>query len=220
MITPKSGDSGYGGYVLDATLREILVNREFNDSYLKRLDPEFYQGQAYVHWSLNIEHRQVGWLKPIMLYKFRELLTHTMFRYALSCPIFVLMPDHFHMMWIGIMNESDQLPAMKHFRTRLNQALAALNRTLQSQAFDHVLKDDERQEDAFRDVCEYIARNPERANLIGVDRYAEYKYSGCIVPGYPEMKPFTDDYWPRFWRAYSYLNKNGLIRLRESHHEE
>jgi len=40
--------------------------------------------------------------------------------------------------------------------------------------------------------------------------------SGCIVLGYPELKPFAPDFWTRFWRAYSYLNKNGLIRLTES----
>lgn len=188
------------------------MKKDFDDSYLKRLEPGFYRGQAFVHWSLTIENRQEGWLKPIMLYKFRELLTHTMFRYELCCPIFVLMPDHFHMMWVGITEHSDQLPAMKHFRTRLNQVFAALDQKLQSQAHENVLKEDQRKEDAFHDVCEYIARNPERANLIDVDGYADYKYSGCIMPGYPELKPFTADFWTRFWRAYSYLNKNGLIR--------
>ena len=193
----------------------VLVNKEFDDSYLKRLEPEFYRGQAYVHWSLTIKDRQQGWLQPIMFYKFRELLTHTMFRYGLCCPIFVLMPDHFHMMWVGIFEGTDQLPAMKHFRTRLNETLAVINQTLQLQPYENVLKDDERKEDAFHDVCEYIARNPERAGIIEVDRYAGYKYTGCIVPGYPELKPFADDFWMRFWRAYSYLNKNGLLRLYE-----
>ena len=150
-----------------------------------------------------------------MLYKFRELLTHTMFRYGVCCPIFVLMPDHFHMMWIGILEKSDQRPAMKHFRTRLNETLAVLDHKLQAQPYENVLKEDERQEDAFHDICNYIARNPERAGLVETDKYADYKYSGCIVPGYPEMKPFNSDFWPRFWRAYSYLNKNGLTRMFE-----
>ena len=151
--------------------------------------------------------------KPIMYYKFRELLTHTMFRYGLCCPIFVLMPDHFHMMWMGIVDGSDQLPAMKHFRTRLNETLNVLNQELQSQAYENALIDDDRKEVAFHDVCEYIARNPERAGLIEVDQFAGYKFSSCIVPGYPEMKFFADDFWTRFWRAYSYLSKNGLLRL-------
>ncbi len=55
-------------------------------SYLKRLPPEYYRGQAYVHWSLTIQDRKQGWLKPVTLYRFRELLTLTMFRYGLCCP--------------------------------------------------------------------------------------------------------------------------------------
>ena len=189
------------------------VKDEKDDSYLKRLPPEFYRGQAYVHWSLAIQDRKQGWLKPITLYRFRELLTHTMFRYGLCCPIFVLMPDHLHMMWIGILDGADQLPAMKHFRTRFNEALSVFDCELQEQGYEHVLKEYERIEEVFTEVCEYIARNPERAELVPPDGYANYKYSGCIVPGYPELKLFTPDFWTRFWRAYSYLNKNGLIRL-------
>ena len=192
------------------------MNNSFDDSYLKRLAPENYLGQAYVHWSLTIEDRKQGWLQPIVLYKFRELLTHSMFRYGLCCPIFVLMPDHFHMMWVGILDGADQLPAMKHFRCRLNDTLAMLDYKLQPQAYDNVLKDDDRTEEAFHGTCEYIARNPERAGLVEVNKYAQYKYGGCIVPGYPELKPFADDFWTRFWRAYSYLQKNGLLRVNET----
>ena len=192
------------------------MTKSFDDSYLRRLEPEYYRGQAYVHWSLTIQDRKHGWLQPILLYKFRELLTHAMFRYGLCCPIFVLMPDHFHMMWVGILDESDQLPAMKHFRKRLNETLVCLNFQLQPQGYENVLEDDNRIENAFHGVCEYIARNPERSGLVEVDQYATYKYSGCIVPGYPELKPFAGDFWGRFWRAYSYLQKNGLLRLRET----
>ena len=181
--------------------------------YLKRLPPEYYRGQAYVHWSLTMHDRQQGWLKPVLFYKFRELLTHTMFRYALCCPIFCLMPDHLHMMWLGILDRSDQLPAMKHFRTRFNESLRAIGFRLQNQAYDHVLREDERQEKAFTEVCEYIARNPERAELVEADCYANYRYSGCLIPGYPELRPFASDYWERFWRSLSYLRQEGLLRL-------
>ncbi len=79
-----------------------------------------------------------------------------------------------------------------------------------------MLKEYQRIEEAFTDLCEYIARNPERAELVPFDGYADYKYSGCIVLGYPELKPFALDFWTRFWRAYSYLNKKGLLRLTEA----
>ena len=180
--------------------------------YLRRLPPGNYRGQAWVHWSLTIDERKTGWLSPVFYYKFRELLTHSLFRHALCCPIFCLMPDHIHMVWIGILDQSDQLPAMKHFRKRLNGVLSCINMQLQGQAYDNVLDENERQESALMETCEYIARNPERAGLVSVDAYAEYKYSDCLVPGYPELKVFSSDYWMRFWRAYSFLRKNGLIR--------
>ena len=74
-----------------------------------------------------------------------------------------------------------------------------------------MLSDDESQEEAFKATCEYIARNPERADLVGVNQFANYAYSGCLVPGYPELKPFEPDFWMRFDRAVSYLRKNGLV---------
>ncbi|MEZ6137535.1 MAG: hypothetical protein R3C53_21825 [Pirellulaceae bacterium] len=65
--------------------------------HLRRLSREYYIGDAIVHWSVNIRDRRQGWLTAPFLYRFRELLTHTTFRYGLACPIFCLMPDHIHM---------------------------------------------------------------------------------------------------------------------------
>ena len=177
-------------------------------SYLKRLPPEHYRGQAYVHWITTIEDRRTGWLKPIFYCKFRELLTHTVFRYGLCCPVFCCMPDHFHMLWMGMTEASDQRPAMRFFRKRLNDVLWRIGYALQSQPYDRVLRDDERQQAAFESLVEYIARNPERKELIGVDCFRDYAYTECLVPGYPELSFKQDDFWPRFWRIESYLRSN------------
>lgn len=117
------------------------------------------------------------------------------------------MPDHIHMIWLGVWDTSDQKLAVKHLRTRLNHSLSVIGFELQDQAYDHVLQDDERQEKAFMDVCEYIARNPERSGLVATDGYQVYPYTGCLVPGYPELKPFASDFWMRFDRIVSYLCK-------------
>jgi hypothetical protein len=116
------------------------------------------------------------------------------------------MPDHIHLMWMGILESSDQKLAMRHLRTRLNDSLSRIG-----YAYDHVLRQEERQEAVFMATCEYIARNPERAGLVAVDEFAQYPYSGCLVPGYPELKPFEADFWTRFDRSVSYLRKNGLV---------
>ncbi len=157
--------------------------------------------------------RHTGWLDPKFYYRFRELLTHSQFRFAIACPIFCLMPDHVHLMWMGILDSSDQKLAMRHLRRRLNETLSRIGFELQDQPYDHVLREDERQEAAFIETCEYIARNPERAALVGVDQYADYPYSGCLIPGYPELRPFEPDFWTRFDRTVSYLRKNGVIHV-------
>ena len=178
--------------------------------HLKRLPREYYGGDAIVHWSATTLDRREGWLSAAFFYRFRELLTHTMFRYGLACPIFCLMPDHIHMVWMGLREDSDQLNAMKHFRPRCNQSLQRIGFELQDQAFDHVLKDEERRD--FQNVCEYIARNPERAGLVEPGGFALYGFSGCLVPGYPELRPFDQDFWNQFNKTVSFLRKDGLTR--------
>lgn len=183
---------------------------EMDRDYLRRLSPGHYRGQAYIHWSMTIDERKQGWLVPIFYYKFREILTHTMFRYGLTCPIYCCMPDHLHLLWIGILDGSDQRNAVKYFRRQLNPILEKLGVQFQKQPHDHVLREDERAKGAFEAVVEYIARNPERAQLIQSDGYRQYPYTGCLVPGYPELTPWQPDYWERFWRTRAYLRAHGF----------
>ena len=76
------------------------------------------------------------------------------------------MPDHMHMVWMGLCEGSDQLNAMKHFRTLCDASLQRIGFALHDQAYDHVFKDEEGRELEFHKVCEYIARNPERAGIV------------------------------------------------------
>lgn len=160
---------------------------------------------------MTIRDRRAGWLDARMYYHFRELLTHSQFRYAIACPIFCMMPDHIHLMWMGILESTDQKLGMRHLRARFNGSLSRIGYELQDQSYDYVLLEEERQEAAFMATCEYIARNPERSGLVAVDEFAKYPYSGCLVPGYPELKPFEADFWSRFDRSVSYHRKNGLV---------
>ena len=185
--------------------------QDYND-YLKRLPPEYYRGQAYVHWSMTMQDRKTGWLIPIFYYKFREIVTHAMFRYGLCCPIYCCMPDHIHLLWIGILEGSDQRNAAKFLRNQLNPVLEKLGARFQQQPYDHVLREEERERTAFEDVAEYIARNPERAGLVQPDCFQLYQYTGCLVPGYRDLEPWQDDYWDLFWRIYSSLREDGLVR--------
>ncbi|HVW01765.1 MAG TPA: hypothetical protein VHB77_15545, partial [Planctomycetaceae bacterium] len=174
------------------------------------LPPEFYRGQAYVHLSLTMEDRATGWLTPALHCAFREVLAHTMFRFGLCCPIYCCMPDHMHLLWVGIADDSDQRRAMRYFRRQMAPALDTFNVRFQSQGYDHVLRNEERTESAFEAVAEYIARNPERKQLVAQDGWRSYPYTGSLVPGYPELNPGESAYWQRFWKVYSHLRHRGL----------
>lgn len=189
---------------------------EGQNDYLKRLPREYYRGEVAVHWSMTIDDRRTGWLIPIFYYKFREVLTHTMFRYGLCCPIYCCMPDHIHLLWMGLRADSDQLVAAKYFRKQINPVLEKLDVRLQQQGHDHVLRDDEREVTAFENVVDYIARNPERAGIVRVDTCREYPFTGCLIPGHPDLSLWQPDFWERFWRVCSYFKQHGLFRVEES----
>ncbi len=178
--------------------------------HLKRLPVECYRGDATIHWSMTTRDRKTGWLTPVFLYRFRELLTHTCFRYGLACPIFCLMPDHLHMLWMGMRSDSDQLLAMKHFRKTTNESLKRIDIELQDQSYDHILLPEERDTAGFLIIFDYIARNPERALLVPFDGYATYRYTGCLVPGYPQLRLFTSDFWDQFERIISHIRREGM----------
>ena len=122
------------------------------------------------------------------------------------------MPDHIHLLWLGIRDSADQRLAMKFLRGQLNPVLEKLHARLQDQPYDHVLRDDERQGIALQNVVEYIARNPERKQLVPLGGYRDYPYTGCLVPGYPDLRPFQPDFWDLFDRLTSKLRQQGMCQ--------
>lgn len=170
-------------------------------STLPRLSREFYQGQAFVLWTHTIEGRTTGWLNEEFHQRFREALLHACHRYELATPVYALMPDHFHVIGLGLQNSSDQWLATAFLRKHLTAHLGA--HRLQDRAHDHVLRDSERTRGALEDACTYVFRNPERASL--VSDWRNWPYVGSVVPGYPRLDVRKDDYWERFWKIYNRL---------------
>ena len=176
------------------------LNRSF---YLPRLPREHYQGDAVVFWTLTIFDRAKGWLTPAFHQQFRELLLHTAAREGLLCPTYCLMPDHLHLVWMGLRLDTDQLNGMSFLRTYLEPALAPAK--FQPQPQDEVLREEQRKKNAFAKVCFYIAANPVRAELM--PETGQWPYTGCVVPGYPKLNPAQDDFWPKFWRLHAKLRQ-------------
>jgi putative transposase len=166
--------------------------------YLPRLSPEHYQGDAVVHWSLSIANRETGWLDDSFHARFREIMLHAAARQRMLCPIYCLMPDHLHLVWMGLGRDSDQRNGMKFLREHLAPFLRPCR--FQHQAHDHVLRERERTRNAFVSICHYILENPFEAEL--VSREKSWPFCGAIVPGYPTLHPLKDDFWRKFWKIY------------------
>ena len=171
------------------------TDRQF---YLPRLPREYYQGDAVVHWTLPVSRREPGWLDDRSHAAFRELLLHAAAREGLLCSTYCLMPDHLHLVWMGLRLDSDQLNGMAFLRRHLKPRLSP--QRFQHQAHDHVLKQEERCRNAFASVCNYILENPLRAELVKTLR--EWPFSGAVVPGYPTLHPLQEDFWRLFWKLY------------------
>lgn len=169
------------------------------NNYLPRLPRDYYLGNAVVHWSMPVAMCAKGWLTDALHRQFRELLLHTAAREGLLCPMYCLMPDHLHLMWMGLRFDTDQLNATAFLRTHLEPLLAPAH--FQHQAHDHVLKTSERRRGAFASVCSYILNNPVKAEL--VELAEDWLFSGAVVPGYPALHPFQRDFWVKFWKLYS-----------------
>jgi putative transposase len=166
--------------------------------YLPRLSPEFYQGDAVVHWTLTIFDRAAGWLNEKFHAQFRGLMLHAAARESLFCPTYCLMQDHIHLLWMGLRQGTDQRNGMSFLRTHLKRHLGPYK--FQPQAHDHVLGEEERKRDAFARVCFYVLANPVRAGL--VKEGDRWQYCGAIIPGYPAMHPLDKKFWPLFWKLY------------------
>ena len=181
----------------------ITPSKDWRKRSLPRLSPEHYRGHAFVFWTHCIEDRRTGWLSPAFHKTFREILLHASARYTLACPVYCLMPDHVHLLWLGMDPNSEQKQATKFLRQHLTPNLAPVE--WQRQPHDHVLDEKARERDAFQSTCHYIQENPVRQSL--VTEWTDYAYTGCMLPGYPELDIRTEDYWLRFWRIYAYGRK-------------
>jgi hypothetical protein len=133
--------------------------------YLRRLADASYRGTAAVHWSMTIAERRTGWLDTAHHAAMRELLLHTLARYHLACPVYCLMPDHGHFLWLGASPSADQRKAAAFFRRHWNLLLRARGCELQLQGYDHVLREEERKHGAFAAVATYILENRSAPNL-------------------------------------------------------
>jgi putative transposase len=155
-----------------------------------------------VHWTLTLENRARGWLTGSFHQDWKLLLLHTCARYSLVCPVYVLMPDHCHLVFIGVDDcGADQRVAIEFLRKRTAPLLAPAR--WQQQSHDNVIREQDRERNAFTTIAHYVFDNPVRSGL--VTHWMEYKYSGYSIPGYPDLPFHSERYWVLFWRIFERL---------------
>jgi hypothetical protein len=170
-------------------------------AHLPRLSHEHYQQFAMVHWTMGFRGDAGNWLEEFSHSHVRELLLHTAVLYRLACPVYCLMPDHLHVLLVGLHVEADQRLAVAFFRRHLNSMLTTrYHARLQKQAYDNVLRERDRERGAFQKLAWYVLENPVEA---GLTKDADsWPFSGCVVPGHPGWTVFHDEYWESFWKWY------------------
>jgi len=109
------------------------------------------------------------------------------------------MPEHLHLVWMGLRLDTDQLNGMAFLRTYLEPALAPAK--FQPQPQGHVLRAEQRRKNAFAMACRYDLENPVRAGL--VNSPMAWKFSGTVIPGYPRLHPLEPEFWPKFWKLFA-----------------
>ena len=107
---------------------------------LPRLRREFYQGLVAVHWTFCLENRARGWLSEAFAARFREVIVHAGVRHGCVCPAYCLMPDHLHVLLLGLGASSDLFLAARFLRTHLGSGL--IPSRFQKQGYDHVLREE------------------------------------------------------------------------------
>jgi REP element-mobilizing transposase RayT len=174
----------------------LRQNREYKGG-LKRLDDSLYRRHSYVHWTMSVKGRASGWLNAEHHDLLRQICLHAMARGFMCCPVYCLMPDHGHFLFVGYDSRTDQRLAVRWFRREWNRILKP--HALQHQPYDSVLREKDRSREGFADMVGYILRNPLRAGL--VQKWQDWPYSGAIFPGYPHLDPRKPLFWDDFWKA-------------------
>ena len=147
-------------------------------------------------WTHTTDCRKKFKLNPALHFCFREILLHTCHRYQLAVPLYCIMPDHIHLLSIGLQESSDQLKATSFLRKYFGKHIDPI--LWQQQGHDHVVREDERQSGIYADTIEYILANPVRAGL--VQKWQDYTYLGALLPGYPDLDRRDANFNDRFWK--------------------
>jgi REP element-mobilizing transposase RayT len=154
-----------------------------------RLPEAAYLGRKCVAFTVCEIERQPCLTSEDVFQMVRQTLTDASGRYGCSVPIFCLMPDHLHVLMLGLSDASQPKRAMEGFKQKSGEWFAKQWSDVgwQKDFYDRIV----RQGEGYENVARYIALNPVRAGLAS-DVY-EWPYVDSI--GYEFRETIEDAWW-------------------------
>jgi REP element-mobilizing transposase RayT len=142
-----------------------------------RLPPEYYSGPVIVAFTACVLNRARLFTDEPVVRCFEEILRSEAAAHKCDLVIYVLMPDHCHVLLRGRSDDANALSAMKAFKQKSGYWLSK-NRVgfrWQKDFYDHILRGEEETAKHIR----YILENPVRAGI--VDDWKEYPFRGSTI---------------------------------------
>ncbi|MFC1582563.1 transposase [Planctomycetota bacterium] len=141
-----------------------------------RLNPEQYQGQVRVSYTLCVKNRSHLFTEANIVPLLLDELKLALLKYSCKNELYVFMPDHLHCMVEGEKSDSDSLKAMYVFKQKTGFWLAQNlpEHKWQSRFYDHI----HRETESMRSHMLYILNNPIRKGLAA--DWIDYPYLGSL----------------------------------------
>lgn len=141
----------------------------------KRLPIEDYQGERTVCFHAVTSQRAKLFTSAEVVNPQVEYLAAACRAHDCVVPVYCFMPDHLHVMFMGLNERSNSLAAMNEFKLKSGKWMSRKKLAgWQGSYFDHIM----RYGDDWRRHATYLAMNPVRAGL--VENYLDYPFLGSI----------------------------------------
>ena len=147
-----------------------------------RLPAECYRGRVVVAFTLCLKDRITALTKPPIFNVLEKILMEELRRGKCEVHVYLMMPDHCHLLLEGADDNSNLLDVMKRFKQRTGYWFSQSGSGLlwQKDFYDHVLRND----DDVRKHIEYILQNPVRKEL--TQDWLEYQFKGSSLYDFSE----------------------------------
>ena len=149
-----------------------------------RLPKELYAGEIIVSFTACIKNRKELFTNENIFNEFQRILIEELKSGFCSSHVYLLMPDHLHIIIKGENSNANVKSCMDKFKQKTGYWLSKnkIDKKWQKDYYDHIIRDGENLELQVR----YILNNPVRAGL--VDNWKDYPFKGSTIFNFDEWE--------------------------------